>query len=406
VVADAVASRSDSTPDATTTSDSGKDYGVVTDTVADSKTYSVGDSACQWTFGPRITYAGQVGEISPSIGVADLNHDGVTDLTVLAGNIGVLLGHGDGTFAPEVTYAAGQGTWSLALADFDGDGNLDVAESNLYYQTQSINILFGDGRGGFGAPVSYPAEGPEGIAAADFDGDGHPDIAYSISGGSMTVGVRYNSGDGTFGAPVTYPADKAPSAVNAADFNGDGHMDFVVECYAAQTVDVFINQGDGTFAPEISYNAAIDPEAMTVGDVNGDGHPDIVVANTNGNSVGVLLNHGDGTFAAEVKYDTGYVSLNPGYLPSMPQSVTVGDFNGDGVADLGVGNSNDNTIGVFLGRGDGTFAPQITFSEGYQPSSVVAGDFNGDGLADLAFGARLTYGGRDLAIVVLLSRCQ
>ena len=253
-----------------------------------------------------------------------------------------------------------------------------------------------------GAPLSGAVE------AADRNSRGHPDIVYSISDGSMTVGLTYNSGDGTFGAPVTYLTDGAPSAINAADFNGDGHMDFAVECYAAQTVDVFINQGDGTFAPKVSYNAAFDPEAMTVGDVNGDGHPYIVVANTNGDSVGVLLNHGDGTFTAEVKYDTGYVSLSSGlgHLPSMPYSVAMGDFNGDGVADLAVGNENDNTIGVFLGVGDGTFAPQITFSEGYGPSSVVAGDLNGDGLADLAFGANLTNDGRDSAIVVLLSRCQ
>jgi hypothetical protein len=346
-----------------------------------------------------------VAATNPSIAIADLNHDGVLDLTLLGDKVTVLLGNRDGTLAPGTAYDAGQGMWSLALADFNRDGNLDVAESNLYINAQSIDIVLGDGKGGFAAPEVYRAPGPTGLSAADFDGDGYPDLVFSTTDGSGTAVVMLNRGDGTFAASTPYAAD-GPSAINTADFDGDGHLDFAAASYPNSLVDVFLNRGDGTFAPRVSYYSSYDPEAMTVGDLNNDGLPDIVVANSDANSVGVLLNRGDGSFQHVVTYDTGITKLDEHVsLPSIPNSVTIGDFNGDGRPDLAVANGNNNTVGVFLGHGDGTFASQVTFPGDFDPTSAIAADLNGDGLSDLVFGTDLT-GYHDHALVVLPSQCQ
>src|SRR5207248_320280 len=93
-----------------------------------------------------------------------------------------------------------------------------------------------------------------------------------------------------------------------------------------------------------------------------------------GNNVSILLGNGDGTFAAAVNYGAG----------TTPQSVAIGDFNGDGKADLAVANINSNNVSILLGNGNGTFAVAVNYVVGIRPLSVVIGDFNGDGKGDLA----------------------
>jgi len=87
----------------------------------------------------------------------------------------------------------------------------------------------------------------------------------------------------------------------------------------------------------------------------------------------VLLGKGDGTFPVTEHYPAG----------GIPYSVAVGDFNGDGMADLAVAD-NGGGVSVLLGNGDGTFQPAVSFGAGSGPNSLAVGDFNGDGRADLA----------------------
>ena len=122
---------------------------------------------------------------------------------------------------------------------------------------------------------------------------------------------------------------------------------------------------------------------MAVGDVNGDGRQDLATANVGVRTVSVLLGNGagstgDGTFTAAASLTTG-----------GPVSVAVGDFNGDGRQDLAATNFNANSVSVFLGNGtgstgDGTFTATTSPATGTNPQSVVVGDFNGDGRQDLA----------------------
>src|SRR5262245_57020125 len=129
-----------------------------------------------------------------------------------------------------------------------------------------------------------------------------------------------------------------------------------------------------TFAPAVHYGAGTIPVSVAVGDFNGDGKPDLATANRDSGSVSVLLGKGDGTFQSAVNYGAGF----------SPVRVAVGDFNGDGKQDLATANFLDLTVSVLLGQGDGTFQSAVHYAPGSTPTGVAVGDFNGDGKQDLA----------------------
>ena len=115
------------------------------------------------------------------------------------------------------------------------------------------------------------------------------------------------------------------------------------------------------------------------GDFNGDGKPDLAVSNSTDNTVAVFLGSGDGTFATPVSYALG----------NDPTSVAVGDVNNDGKLDLVVTNNSDNTVSVLLGNGDGTFQKQLTYTTDKLPVAVSLGDLNGDGNLDLVLAVQV-----------------
>ena len=135
----------------------------------------------------------------------------------------------------------------------------------------------------------------------------------------------------------------------------------------------------GFLAP-LAFDAGSVPVSMVVGDFNGDGYLDLAVASAGSASVSVLLGNGDGSFQSARNFPAG----------RAPVSVAVGDFDGDGHLDLAVANAGtypsftDSTVSVFLGNGDGNFQSARNFPAGSYPESVAVGDFDGDGHLDLA----------------------
>jgi hypothetical protein len=346
------------------------------------------------------------GEFAESVAVADFNGDGKPDL-VVANNcpsggedmdgcqygsysvVGVLIGNGDGTFQPAADYdSGGYYTNSVAIADLNGDGKLDIVVGNEvdnYYNMpvgpSTVAVLLGSGSGTFQATVAYDSGpfGAEFVAVADVNGDGKPDIVAANS----VVAVLLGNGDGTVQTAVTYVLGSPAGSVAVADVNSDGKPDIVV----ADTVATILpGNGDGTFRTGMSYGSGGGvADFAAVADLNRDGKPDLIVANSEGNS-GVLLGSGNGTFQAAVSYDSS------GY---EPESVVMADVNGDGKLDLLVENncavlnctSGTGSVSVLLGNGDGTFLAAVSYGCGYcgdySANSLTVADVNRDGKPDL-----------------------
>lgn len=181
------------------------------------------------------------------------------------------------------------------------------------------------------------------------------------------------------------------------DFNADGLPDLaLLNSGFSGSVTILLGNGDGTFTESNGspYAAGYEPQSLAVGDFNGDGRLDIAVANFYNSKVSILIGNGDGTFAA---------ATNNSVNGNGPYAIAVGDFNGDGVPDLIVANDPDTlnscqpasncpyspSVTILTGNGSGSFLSNSPISVGIGPQSVVVGDFNGDGIPDVAVG---TYG--------------
>jgi hypothetical protein len=309
------------------------------------------------------------------------------------------------SFLPVVTYlSGGLAPASVAIADVNGDGKLDVVVANA--NSDTLAVLLGDGGGTFQTAVTYGSGGraPLSVVVADVNGDGKPDLVVANSCASTCatglIAVLFGNGDGTFQAAVTYDSGGVSAqSVAVADVNRDGKLDVVVANQTSNTVGVLLGNGDGTFQPAVAYGSGSNSFtwSVVVADVNADGNPDLVVADECDNyptcthgTVGVLLGNGNGTFQAAVVYFSGGSEAN---------SVAVSDVNGDGRLDLIVGNNcfscGDSTVSVQLGNGDGTFQSPVTnILTLSRVFAVAVADVNGDGKADLLVAGDIGNGGR------------
>jgi hypothetical protein len=306
-------------------------------------------------------------------------------------SVSVLLGNGDGTFQAAVQYGTAPSPTDLVIADLNADGKFDVVVAEpgcaLYACTAGsdvVSVLLGFGDGTFvgGQDYSLQANSPVETISADFNGDGNPDLAAETSFASGTgLGVYLGNGDGTFQPETFTSLTQSSGGIAAGDFNGDGKADLATVVFAVCTttclpgdVSVLIGNGDGTFQTPVDYTVGLQPEYVAAGDFNGDGKPDLAVSNLKSNTVSVLINNGDGTFQSHVDYST----------LAAPGPIITGDFNGDGKLDLVVISNGGSTGSLLLGNGDGTFQSQLTISMTSGTYALVSGDFNGDGKLDLA----------------------
>jgi len=223
---------------------------------------------------------------------------------------------------------------------------------------------------------------PYAVAVGDFNGDGKLDLVVpNVS--ATTVSILLGNGDGTFQTQSQYQAGYAPIAVGVADLNGDGKLDLAVVNNGNAsnghpgTVTILLGNGDGSFTTGKTFMTGNGPNSVAVGDFNGDGRLDLALSDYNvsqGNSVVVLLGKGDGTFRKYVSYLTG----------SAPEYVATADLNGDGILDLVTANELSGTVSVLLGKGDGTFQAKVDSAVGKDPISLAIADLNRDGKPDLA----------------------
>jgi hypothetical protein len=346
-----------------------------------------GDGTFAWDAYPT-------GDHPVDLRAVDVNGDGIQDLAtanIRSDDMSVLLGQGDGTFGAPIRTSGSNGPSGLGFADFDRDHRLDVVLSNVFSETALL--LLGHGDGTFGSPGrDFDDFGHGEAVVEDFDGDGHQDLLMSngypfFFGAAGDLSLLLGRGDGTFGPEMHFESGPVLGPLRVADFDEDGLADVAVGALQTNEILILLWRGDGSFEPASHVDVGFDPGQIAAGDLNGDAHVDLVVVNQGTTypayepaDISVLLGRGDGTFAPEVRFSAA----------DHPIKVAIADFNGDGHEDLAVTSEVDvfdslpGQVGIFLGRGDGAFDPGQSLTAGKAVFEVLASDFDGDGRVDLA----------------------
>lgn len=263
----------------------------------------------------------------------DFDGDGNLDLAYTAANgVGILLGKGNGSFHPPSFFLLANSPEAVAVGDFNRDGILDIAATNFVSGGGSavVSILLGRGDGTFAPHVDYPVGyAPEPIAIGDLNGDGYPDIVISDAALYNSFYVLLNKGDGTFAPAITYGGLDTLSELRAialGDFNGDGKLDAAVyeefPCTAG-CVLIFAGKGDGTLLPPNEYDIRQDRGNSQYGllaleDFNRDGKLDIVTPAGNGPYVMIQ------TAASAPTLSPGSLSFAAQVVGTQSQSQTIG----------------------------------------------------------------------------------
>jgi hypothetical protein len=327
-------------------------------------------------FAPRIDLT--VGAEPKAVAIVDLDGDGRSDVVVAratpSGAVTVLRGQPSGAFLrSDANTRAGDTPYSLAIADYDKDGTLDVAVAN--YFGAEVAAMFG---GDFQTRVAMPSGGahPFSLAAADLDGDGRADLVSSNQVGK-SLSVFRNQGAQSFGAAVPLSLGETPGGIVVGDLDGDGasRLDVAVAMSDSARLRIFHGQGGGAFTADRinDFPVGDTPIAVAMGRLDGDTSTDLAVCNLGDGTVSVLLGS-QGGFGSAKSYTVG----------TQPTALAIGDIDGDGFADLAVSNRGSGNISILRGQPGGALSASGELAAGMQPEGIAVGDLNGDGLADVA----------------------
>jgi hypothetical protein len=383
--------------------------------------------------------------VAPARAAGDFNRDGLPDILYMnnIGGLTIVSSQGGGfnaprgfDFSPPNPFSQRFNASDLKSGDLNGDGAPDLVITA--FGLSDAVMMFGDGRGEFGAPVSIntgvPSDSLLAIELQDFNNDGKPDLA-ALTPFPQKVVVLLGDGQGSFTPSATINAGTNVVTITSGDFNNDGKLDLVVKGEASGLA-LHLGNGQGGFTQiATGIGGDIGDFYFTAGDFNGDGNRDLAIYDKlqsgTGNGINIVILPGDGQggfgqpsnvmvleslsflsakdlnldgrddlfYRASHIGDIVYVALsNPGggfdtpvaypvgatTLSIMASSVTVSDINGDGKPDLLSPSFDTGTVSLLLGDGAGGFNQQRPLPVFNAPGLIITGDFDRDGRIDLA----------------------
>jgi hypothetical protein len=337
-----------------------------------------------------------LGSTPRALAIGDLDGDGRPDFVAsgpgpISGSVvSVSLNIGNGAFAPPVDHPVTAGSTSLALGDLSGDGRPDIVVGGE--GGEGVEILFNTGEATFQSVALCACGGSDPtVALADIDGNGSLDLVATSRRGdtpdaNRDLVVLFNDGVNSFAKGLSHFAvGAAPRSLAVDDLNGDGRADVVTAGVCGGSV--LPNAGDGRFADAMPYGSL--RGRITLRDVDGDGATDIVETRRHNWTVNVLLNDGRGHFREPIE------------LPTLsPVQTAIGDLNGDGRADLVVASDGgDRRFSVLLNAGDTQFGPSLSYGEPDPAGSgaIAIMDVDGDGRLDIVVTG-------DMSVAVFMNR--
>jgi hypothetical protein len=288
--------------------------------------------------------------------------------------------------APGSPIAVGASPGDVALADFDGDGRLDVAVA----ARAGVTVLLGDGHGGLRAALGSPLESsgpPHLLATGDLDRDGRTDLI-ATSHDTHAVTAWRSAGGGRFTAAPWSPVSALAGGrahnhgLAVADLDGDGWLDVTTADDEAHVLAVLLGSAGGLKPrPGPGFKVGNSPYPHALGDLDGDGRHDAVVPNTGSNDVTVLLGDGRGGF--------GPAPRSPVPVTARPYYVALADLDGNGTRDAVVTHDDTSIVSVLLGDGHGrlTAAPGRRLDAGRRAWKAAVTDLDRNGRPDLVLGA-------------------
>jgi hypothetical protein len=334
-------------------------------------------------FSDTASVALTTGSAPASVAAADLNGDGRLDLVsadTSSNRLSIFFQASTGAFPTTASIAlnTGSGPRSVVAADLNGDGQLDLVSADS--GSNRLSVFFQIAAGIFPASASLALDtgsNPRSVVAADLNGDGRLDLV-SPDDGNNRLSVFFQAASGGFltTASVELNTGDSPAAVAAADLNGDGRLDLVSADLFGNSLSIFFQGAPGIFptAPNGGFVNGENLVSVLAADLNGDGRPDLVAPDVFGNRLSIFFQTAPGEFRFPAS-----VALSTGNFPSH---AVAADFNGDGRLDLV---SVDSRLSIFFQTTSGVFpaAPSVALTTGSAPAFAVAADLNNDGRLDL-----------------------
>ncbi|MSR81043.1 MAG: DUF4347 domain-containing protein, partial [Gemmataceae bacterium] len=288
-------------------------------------------------------------------------------------------------FNDPITLPTTSNSFNILTGDFNNDGYDDIATANedIWLTNTPVNILINNKNGGFNMSQSIPISGwnTRHLASADFNNDGNIDIAISIYA-TKTMVVMFGSGDGLFSGSTTYNVGNNTSSDGAeeiatGDFNNDGKIDIAVASVWESCISVYFNDGLGNFDNKLNISTSSHPYFVKSGDLNNDSIDDLFVSYEHQGPRGysVLISNGNNSFQ---NIKTTFVEFG---------DFSLSDFDSDGILDF-VSSSNsanltEKLIWIYKGDGFGNFLKTTTIITTEFGRHVTSYDFDRDLHADI-----------------------